>query len=249
MIALVLVGMSITEAREREQLQRLADDAGATLAFLQHGEPSLVRELDRLAITGVEQVTLQPVALGPRSPARSWLRRVAGHWVRAGSDRPEVVVADRAVTGSEAPLRSSAWEDVPRHRHHVLVCRGPRCAAQGADEVSDELGRALGAAGLDDDDVLVAQTGCLFPCNHAPVVVVHPDDAWFGPVRPSSVAALVNSFTDSAAALPVGLPRLPRHRNPVRVRSGSATVSAEQASQTLDADPSTKRGENPEEIP
>jgi (2Fe-2S) ferredoxin len=196
MTALVLVAMSLAEARERDELQRRADAAGATLAFLQHGDPSLVRELDRLAASGVQQITLQALTIGTRSPARSWLRRVAGHWVRGGADRPVVVVEERPVTGAEAPLVSSAWEEVPGHRHHVLVCRGPRCSAQGADDVADHLDGALGAAGLGDDDVLVTQTGCLFPCNQAPVVVVHPDDAWFGGVDADVVDRIVAAHVD-----------------------------------------------------
>ena len=207
MTALVLVGMSIAEAREREELQRLADAAGATLAFLQHGEPSLVRELDRLAATGVDHVTLRGVALGTRSPARSWLRRVAGHWVRAGVDRPAVVVEEKAVTGQEAPLRSSAWESVPAHRHHVLVCRGPRCSAQGADDTADAIDASLGRHGLGDDDVLVTQTSCLFPCNQAPVVVVHPDDSWYGSVDAEGAAAVIDEHV--VGGRPVERLRLP----------------------------------------
>lgn len=193
MMAVVLVGMSLTDSGERDVLQRRAEAEGATLAFLQHGQPSLVCELDRLAASGAKHVTLRAVTLGGRSPARSWLRRVAAHWLRAGADRPVVVVDDRPVTGREAPLNSSAWDTVPGHRHHVLVCRGPRCSAQGADEVAEALDAALGAAGLGDDDVLVTQTGCLFPCNHAPVVVIHPDDVWYGRVDDEKVGRIVDS--------------------------------------------------------
>lgn len=245
MTARVLVGMSIAEAVEHEALQRRADAAGATLAYLQHGEPSLVRELDRLAAAGADHVTLEPVTVGTRSPARSWLRRVAGHWQRAGADRPTVVIDGRPVTGSEAPLSSSAWEHVPLHRQHVLVCRGPRCSAQGGDRVAEQLDRSLEAAGLTDDDVLVTQTGCLFPCNHAPVVVVHPDDAWFGPVDASTVDLLVTAVAEGSELPQVGCPRLPRRRNPVRLRSGSATVKADQASQTLGVEHTTTTGREP----
>jgi len=205
----VLVGMSIHEARERDELQRRANEQGATLAFLQHGEPSLVAELDRLAAARVEHVTLERIALGGTAPARSWLRRVAGHWMRAGRDRPVVVIEDRPVTGREAPLVSPAWDRVPDHRQHVLVCRGPRCWARGADDVAASLADRLRDAGLDDDDLLVTQTGCLFPCNHAPVVVVHPDDAWFGAVDADDLAAIVEAH--------VGADELPsRHRLPRR---------------------------------
>ena len=68
---------------------------------------------------------------------------------------------------------------------------------------------ALVEAGCSDDDVLVTHTGCLLPCNHAPVVVVHPDDAWFGGVTPDVGRRLVAALLgDGAAALAAR--RLPR---------------------------------------
>ena len=101
---------------------------------------------------------LLPVATDPaRAAGASWVRRVAAHHLRClpaerrGRIRVETTgVVDlgaltpesparlpwRAVTGEEAPLRSPAWERPPRHARHVLVCRGPRCNAQGAAEVA-----------------------------------------------------------------------------------------------------------------
>lgn len=182
MTAVVLVGMSIAEANEEETLRRRAEESGATLAFLQHGEPSLTTELTRLAEAGESTIRLEMVALGSQSPARSWMRRVAGHWLREAAHRPTILIGATEVTGTEAGMTSPAWQDVPQHSRHVLVCRGPRCSARGAEDTAAAINATLGEMGLGDDDVLVTQTGCLFPCNNAPVVVVHPDDAWFGAV-------------------------------------------------------------------
>ena len=49
----------------------------------------------------------------------------------------------------------------------------------------------LMAQGQGDDDVLVTHTGCLFPCNHAPVVAVQPDDVWYGAVDPDTARRVV----------------------------------------------------------
>lgn len=191
MSAIVHVGMSVREANQRDVLHRRAVAAGASLAFLQHGEPSLVAELDRLADAGVDTIRLEPVVLGGRSPARSWLRRVAGHWLRVSDRRATILVGDSEVTGREAGLTSPAWQEVPSHARHLLVCRGPRCQAQGADATAAAVDDALGELGLGDDDVLVTQTGCLFPCNNAPVLVVHPDDTWFGRVDADEARRIV----------------------------------------------------------
>lgn len=207
MTAVVLVGMSVREAGERDALRRRADAEGATLAFLQQGEPSLVSELTRLADAGATSIRLEPVVLDERSPARSWLRRVAGHWLRECEGRPSIVIGDSEVSGREAALTSPAWQDVPSHRSHLLVCRGPRCSARGAEQTSAAIDTALGELGLGDDDVLVTQTGCLFPCNNAPVVVVHPDDAWFGKVDAEAAHRLVERIGAGGLSSENRLPR------------------------------------------
>lgn len=160
--AIVLVVGAVDAARRRAAWERLAASVGGTVAFLQNGDPSLTTALDLLRDDGVASVRLVR-AVEPDAPARSWVRRVASDWVRR-NPTVDVVLDDDAV-GPGAALSSPAWEDVPKHRHHVLVCRGPRCSARGSDATARALGAALESRGLGDDDVLVAQTGCLFPCN------------------------------------------------------------------------------------
>jgi NADH:ubiquinone oxidoreductase subunit E len=82
------------------------------------------------------------------------------------------------VTGREAGLTSPAWQEVPPVRYHMLVCRGPRCNARGGDRTHAALSAELHRRGVTDEDVLMTQTGCMYPCNHAPLVVVHPDGRW-----------------------------------------------------------------------
>ena len=190
---------------------------GARVAAVQGGAAaSLVCVLDDLAAESDEPVCLVPVAPAdrPRAPEAgvSWVRRAAGHWVRtrgtvpvesvsaavndlAGFD-PDALGAlrTRPLTGREAPMTSPAWEQPPEFRHHVLVCRGPRCNNRGGQETAAALGAALSARGLGDDQVLVAQTGCLFPCNRAPVVVTYPDGTWHYGLTADRVAAFVGGL-------------------------------------------------------
>lgn len=200
--AIVLVGMSVREVDARERLLGLAAPHGATVAFLQLGDPSVSRELTRLADGDAQEILLVGASFGTLAPAQSWLRRIAAHWLRERAGRapslriaPEVlkdpdaaqltqliVGEGRLVTGAEAGLESGAWENVPSHRHQVLVCRGPRCTAKGSDKSAESLVLALMAQGLGDDDVLITHTGCQFPCNHAPLMSVQPDDVWYGRV-------------------------------------------------------------------
>lgn len=224
----VLVGMGVGEPNQAARLDDLANQHDATVAYLQLGDPSLSRELTRLADSGAQRVVLVGVAFAT-APGSSWLRRIAAHWWRERvSHRPDVAVASglldtesdlpgllartRSITGTEAGLTSDAWEELPGHRHQVFVCRGPRCTTRGADDTADALTLSLMAAGLGDDDVLVTQTGCQFPCNHAPVVSVQPEDVWYGDVDGVIARAIVDQHL--VAGQPVQSHRLPRHRGP-----------------------------------
>jgi (2Fe-2S) ferredoxin len=227
----VLVGMSAREVDARDRLLDLAALQAGTVAFLQMGEPGLSRELTRLADAGAPRVTLVGVSLGTLAPAVSWLRRIAGHWWRERpGHRPDLHVAvallggdaseldtllglTKPIDGTEPGLTSAAWEDVPAHRHQVLVCRGPRCTALGSDSSAEALVLALMAHGLGDDDVLVTHTGCQFPCNQAPVMSVQPDDVWYGGVGPEVARTIVAEHL--VAGLPVETHRLPRTRGPL----------------------------------
>lgn len=228
----LLVGMTMADVYVRSEVAALAATSGASVGFLQQASPSLVEELNRLADAGTGVVRIVGVSTAPRTPAASWLRRVAGHWWRERQGhRPAVEVATtvlrsdlsfgsldlalqvtRPVHGQEAPLTSAAWEHVPDHRYHVLVCRGPRCSARGAGATAEAIAAAMRRRGLGDDDVLLTQTGCLFPCNHAPVVCVHPDDAWYGGIDPDAATILVD--TQLVAGRPLETHRLPRRPHP-----------------------------------
>ncbi|WP_232679239.1 ferredoxin [Nocardioides sp. R-C-SC26] len=229
----VLVGMSHGEVAARAALLELARPHGARLAYLQAGTPSVVGVLDDLADADgagrPARIVLVGVKLGRLGPGASWLRRIVAHWWRERTgprptlDVATTLVADaaelravldpaagltRAVSDGGAGLTSAAWEDVPQHRHQVLVCRGPRCAAQGAEAVAEALALELMSLGLGDDDVLVTHTGCQFPCNQAPVVTVQPDDVWYGGVDADVVRAIARQHL--AAHTPVASHRLTR---------------------------------------
>jgi len=225
----VLVGMSVREAVADEQMGRLADRVGGTRAYLQLGDPSLSHELTRLTEEeGPARITIVGVSLGTLAPAVSWLRRVTGHWWRHQPEpRPHLEVAttlvkgeadleialagSRPINGSEAGLTSVAWQDVPRHRHQLLLCRGPRCTVLGSDKTAEAFVLAAMRAGLDDDDVLITHTVCQFPCNHAPVVSVQPDDVWYGAVDPAAADLIVREHL--VGDRPVESHRLPRQRS------------------------------------
>jgi (2Fe-2S) ferredoxin len=226
---MVVVGMSVSDVNARRALLSLGKQVGASVAFLQQGEPSLSSELTRLADLGHTSIALVGVDTGPLGPAQSWLRRVAAHWWRQQPDpRPDVrlgtrllpapdadafraaLVGARPVTGAESGLSSEAWEDVSQHRHQVMVCRGPRCSAQGAEDGLRGMILAMLEESLGDDDVLLVHTGCQFPCNQSPVVSVQPDDVWYGHVDAEAAGRIVHEHL--VGGTPVESHRLLRTR-------------------------------------
>src|SRR3954467_8871778 len=97
--------MSAREVQAGEQLAGWAAEQHGSVVFLQLGNPSLSRELTRLADLGLERVVLVGVSLGTLAPAGSWLRRIAAYWWRErAGHRPELVVAT-SLAGDAAQAR------------------------------------------------------------------------------------------------------------------------------------------------
>ncbi len=227
----LLVATGPAEAAHRPDLRARARRLGSTLCFLQGTDPDLSTELTRLADDGVDRVVVVAVCTGT-GPGISWVRRVVTHWwsgygagapvVETGSayltdeldpvtERADFDRLCRSARPVERPgpgMRSAAWEEVPAHRHQVFVCRGPRCTVAGAASTARALVLATMEHGLGDDDVLLTQTGCQFPCNHAPVVSVQPDDVWYGRVTAEVAGAVVAEHL--VGGVPHEAARLPR---------------------------------------
>ena len=182
-------------------------------AVLGGSGPSMAVVLDEAAAAGASEIVVVSAQTVLDRKIDAWFRRVIGHWLRRhGPGAPDVRLApplsdttnyadllDAAISGpttpartTTAPLTSPLWDEVPGFARHVLVCRGPRCSAGGGPETAAALDDALESRGLGDDDVLVTQTGCLFPCSQAPVVAVYPDDTWYAGLTADRVHRFVD---------------------------------------------------------
>ena len=73
-----------------------------------------------------------------------------------------------------------AWSSVPDHQRVVLWCTGPRCAAKGALSLWPVLSQTVQRNPALRQHVLLMQTSCQAPCNHAPLMSVQPDGMWYG---------------------------------------------------------------------
>lgn len=201
----LLVTLTLADAARWPEVAEAGARLGALAALLQGEGPSLVEQLDALAVSG-GAVRLVGVTFNDDTCPVSWLGRVARWWLDSRGPRlelwfhpdavhgiPTALPPERAarLLGPKDSLTSPAWAAVPDVRRHVLICRGPRCNAKGAATTHAALSAALSETGAQDTEVLLTRSGCVYPCNLAPVVVVQPDMTWVGPVTQAEVPALV----------------------------------------------------------
>jgi (2Fe-2S) ferredoxin len=177
-----------------------------TQALLEQGGPSLPDALEACRKAGVEQIIVLPAFIPLEVATRNWLRFVARRWLDETGAPVRVVFADSLAdhpgTGEAAKelVRQASqrgvslasigqnpgtpepdWSVIPPHNYHVLFCHGPRCAAAGAADLGAFFRKRLSDTGMDEGSgqVLAARTGCLYPCNLGPVMVVYPDGIWY----------------------------------------------------------------------
>jgi len=76
-------------------------------------------------------------------------------------------------------------------RSHVLVCSGTGCVVNQANELINEFEEELKAHGL-EKEVKIVRTGCHGLCELGPIVVVYPDGAFYGRVKPTDAREIVS---------------------------------------------------------
>lgn len=188
-------------------------------AFVDQGEPALPTALEHAAQAGARCILVQPIYFPDDINLHRWLMKVIKRWhvqwsgptvhVLMGAPLGQqplyadalaahlaAVPADVANVTAEPPAHwekdPDGWSHVPAFRCHVLLCRGPRCTAAGADQVVQRLRTQLKSHHLvQDDRVLTVQTGCLYPCNWGPLMVVYPDGIWYGDLSDDAIDQIV----------------------------------------------------------
>lgn len=188
-------------------------------AYVDQGSPNLPATLQACAEAGARSILVQPIFVPCDHSLVQWMAKVIMRWRSTWTgDAVEVAMAealsDSAAFGdailsafmqdaeratsvtANPPARweqnPAGWSNLPEHGHHLLFCRGPRCTAMGADALAETLRDELREyKRIQDDRVLVAQMGCLYPCNHAPLMVIYPEGIWYGRLTPAALKDIV----------------------------------------------------------
>jgi (2Fe-2S) ferredoxin len=92
-------------------------------------------------------------------------------------------------------------------KRHILVCGSFRasgtpqgvCAKKGSQGLLAYLESELADRGL--DDVSVTATGCLKACDRGPILVVYPENTWYGGVEgEEAVDAILDALESGSPA-------------------------------------------------
>lgn len=85
---------------------------------------------------------------------------------------------------------------------HILVCASFRvagdaqgaCRKKGATDLLGYLESELSDRGM--DGVTVSSTACLKACDRGPIMVVHPDNVWYGKVNEEAIDEILDAMQE-----------------------------------------------------
>jgi (2Fe-2S) ferredoxin len=87
-------------------------------------------------------------------------------------------------------------------KHHIFVCASFRmsgtpqgvCNKKGAGSLIQYLEKELSDRGM--DEVSVSMTGCLKLCDKGPVMVIYPQNLWYGEITESKIDEVLDALEE-----------------------------------------------------
>jgi (2Fe-2S) ferredoxin len=87
---------------------------------------------------------------------------------------------------------------MPRFNKHIFVCENKRepgdargcCNEKGSAEIREQFKKKIKELGL-NTQMRANSAGCLDACEHGPVIVVYPEQVWYGGVKLEDVEEIV----------------------------------------------------------
>lgn len=86
-------------------------------------------------------------------------------------------------------------------KHHIFVCTSSRltgenkgfCVQQKGKDIIQTFVEELQDRSL-DGEIMVTNTGCLGLCTMGPIVIIYPDQIWYGKVAPEDVEDIMDAL-------------------------------------------------------
>lgn len=89
--------------------------------------------------------------------------------------------------------------DMPKH--HIFVCTSSRLTGQNQGFCFQKSSAAIISAFAEEisdrdleGEVLVTNTGCLGVCAKGPIVMIYPQQTWYGRVAPEDVPEIMDAL-------------------------------------------------------
>ena len=197
-------------------------------AFMEQGKPALPAVLEECMAAGARRLLIVPALVPMDGTLRWWLPLAIRDWVRenVADETMEVMLApplgdseflgeavNAAVANAHGCVeiredpnitdRERSWNLIPAHRHQVFLCHGPRCTLANAPKTWAYFQEKLRENNLQGKQgVMTVRTGCLYPCDLGPIMVVHPDGTWYGGVDEAAVDRIVAEHLLDGEAVP-----------------------------------------------
>ncbi|MCX8040071.1 MAG: (2Fe-2S) ferredoxin domain-containing protein [Planctomycetota bacterium] len=95
---------------------------------------------------------------------------------------------------------------MPAPKHHILVCTSSRlagepngsCQRRDAGQLIAYVREGVEERGI--DDVLISNAGCLQRCAEGPILVVYPENWWYGRVDEAAVDEILDALAEGRPA-------------------------------------------------
>lgn len=93
-------------------------------------------------------------------------------------------------------------------KYHILVCTSSRvngtqkgfCHTKASVDIINNFIEEIEDRGL-SGEVMVSNTGCLALCDKGPVVVIYPDNIWYGGVTAADAAEIMDEHIEGGKAV------------------------------------------------
>lgn len=91
-------------------------------------------------------------------------------------------------------------------KHHIFICSSSRptgqqkgfCHTKGGVDIMMNFMEEIEERGL-SGEVFVTNTGCLGICEKGPIVIVYPDNVWYGSVTTEDIEEIMDEHIEGGS--------------------------------------------------